>query len=269
MDRPPLQSPSPFFLLFDQLVSLELGGLVALAPLLSLGKSGHGVPVLVLPPFVTSDWSTAPMRAVLRQKGYATYGWNLGSNIGPHPHIVEGMDRRLRALYKRHQTGITVIGWSLGGVYARELARIHPHAVRQVITLGSPYHFRPGDRSSVSPLYDAIAPRLDTFLPQTEPESSRPPLPVPATSIYTRTDGMVPWHACVDAVGPTSENVEVRGSHSGLGFNVAALVAISDRLAQAEGIWAPFCPPPALRCLFPTPAARRPTGRSSAVASAT
>ena len=269
MDRSRFEPPSAFFLLFDQLAALELGAFVALAPVLSFGNSGKGLPVLVLPPFGASDWSTAPMRGVLRQKGYATYGWKLGSNIGPHPHIVEGIDRRLRELYQRHQTGITVIGWSLGGVYARELARINPQAVRQVITLGSPYHFRPGDRSSVSPLYDAIAPRLDAFLPQKEPESSRPPLPVPATSIYTRTDGMVPWHACVDAVGPTSENVEVRGSHSGLGFNVAALVAISDRLAQAEGIWAPFCPPPALRCLFPTPAARRPTGRSSAVASAT
>jgi pimeloyl-ACP methyl ester carboxylesterase len=266
MDGSPFDSPSPFLLLFEQLVTLEFGAFVAVAPVLSLGNTGKGLPVLVLPPFGTSDWSTAPMRAVLRQKGYATYGWTLGSNIGPHPHTVEGMDRRLCELYERHHTGITLIGWSLGGVYARELARSHPQAVRQVITLGSPYHFRPGDRSNASALYEAVAPRIDAFLPQTEPESARPPLPVPATSIYTRTDGMVAWHACVDRVGPMSENVEVRGSHSGLGFNVAALVAIADRLAQAEGIWEPFCPPPALRWLFPTPSAWRPNGPSSAVA---
>jgi pimeloyl-ACP methyl ester carboxylesterase len=173
------------------------------------------------------------------------------------------MDRRLRELHNRHETTVALIGWSLGGVYARELARIHPHAVRQVITLGSPYHFRPGDRSNASVLYDFMAPSQDTFLPQTESEDSRPPLPVPATSIYTRTDGMVRWHACIDTAGPTAENVEVWGSHTGLGFNVAAMVAISDRLGQEDGCWAPFRPPAALRCLFPTPAAWRPLGRSA------
>jgi pimeloyl-ACP methyl ester carboxylesterase len=246
-------SPPPFLLLFDQLVTLEFGAFLTAAPVLSLGHVGDGRPVLVLPPFGASDWSTAPLRAILHQKGYATYGWKLGGNIGPHTHIVEGMDRRLREIHRRHQATVTVIGWSLGGVYARELARIHPHAVRQVITLGSPYHFRPGDRSNASALYDAIAPKIDAFLPQFEPEDSRPPLPVPATSIYTRTDGMVHWQACIEAVGPTSENIEVRGSHSGLGFNIAGVVAISDRLAQADGTWTPFESPPALRWLFPDP----------------
>jgi pimeloyl-ACP methyl ester carboxylesterase len=253
MGRQSFRSPSPFFLFLDQLVTLEFGAFLAVAPVLSLGGEGNGRPVLVLPPFGASDWSTAPLRAVLRQKGYATHGWKLGGNIGPHPHLVAGMNRRLRELYARHQTPVSVIGWSLGGVYGRELARIHPEAVRQVITLGSPYRFRPGERTKASALYDTIAPRLDAFLPHFEPEDSRPPFPVPATSIYTRTDGVVNWHACIDTVGPTSENVEVRGSHSGLGFNIAAVVAIADRLAQADGSWAPFRPVPALRCLFPSP----------------
>jgi pimeloyl-ACP methyl ester carboxylesterase len=254
MGRQSFGCPPPFFLLLDQLVTLEFGAFLALAPVLSLGDEGKSRPVLVLPPFGASDWSTAPLRAILSQRGYATYGWKLGGNIGPRPHIVAGLDRRLREVQARHQTTVSVIGWSLGGVYARELARVHPQAVRQVITLGSPYHFRPGDRSQASALYDAIAPRLNAFLPHFEPEDSRPPFPVPATSIYTRTDGVVNWRACIDPVGPTSENVEVRGSHSGLGFNVAAVVAISDRLAQADGTWTPFRPAPAVRCLFPAPA---------------
>src|SRR5579859_7756179 len=137
MGRQSFRSPSPFFLLFDQLVTLEFGAFLAAAPALSLGGEGHGRPVLVLPPFGASDWSTAPLRAVLSQRGFATYGWKLGGNIGPHPHIVAGMDRRLRDVQARHQARVSVIGWSLGGVYARELARIHPQAVRQVITLGS------------------------------------------------------------------------------------------------------------------------------------
>jgi pimeloyl-ACP methyl ester carboxylesterase len=245
MGRQSFASPPPFFLLFDQLVALEFGAFLTAAPVLSLGHVG------------ASDWSTAPLRAILHQKGYATYGWKLGGNIGPHTHIVEGMDRRLREIHRRHQATVTVIGWSLGGVYARELARIHPHAVRQVITLGSPYHFRPGDRSNASALYDAIAPKIDAFLPQFEPENSRPPLPVPATSIYTRTDGMVRWQACIEAVGPTSENIEVRGSHSGLGFNPAALYAVADRLAQPDGTWTPFRAPIGMRHLYPKAATFR------------
>ena len=126
MGRQSFGSPSPLFLVFDQLVTLEFGAFLAAAPALSFGSEGDGRPVLVLPPFGASDWSTAPLRAVLRQRGYATYGWKLGGNIGPHPHIVAGMERRLGEVHRRHQTAVTVIGWSLGGVYARELARIHP-----------------------------------------------------------------------------------------------------------------------------------------------
>jgi pimeloyl-ACP methyl ester carboxylesterase len=228
MGRRSVWSQSPHFLLLDQLVGLEFGAFLTAAPLLSLGGEGLGRPVLVLPPFGASDWSTAPLRAVLRQKGYATYGWRLGGNMGPHPHIVAGIERRLLEVYDRHQTAVTVIGWSLGGIFARKLARSHRRAVRQVITLGSPYRFGRG--------------------------VARAPLPVPATSIYTRSDGIVNWRACIEAVGPSSENIEVRGSHSGLGFNVAAVVAIADRLAQDTGSWAPFRPPAALVCLFPTPA---------------
>jgi hypothetical protein len=103
-----------------------------------------------------------------------------------------------------------------------------------------------------------VAPRRDPFPGRALAEDRRPPLDVPATAIYTRTDGIVRWHACIEADGPRRESIEVRGTHSGLGFNLAAIVAITDRLAQPEDQWAPFRPPPPLRYLFPRPASWRP-----------
>jgi pimeloyl-ACP methyl ester carboxylesterase len=254
MASPTFRSPPPLLLALEQLAMLECGLFLAAAPALAVASEGDGHPVLVLPAFTTSDLASAPLRAVLRLKGYATYGWKLGWNIGPHDHVVRGMSRRLTVLRHEHDRRLTLIGWSLGGVYARELARRHPDAVRQVITLASPYRFRRGDRSHASILYDLLAPSVERFLPETEPEESRTPLTVPATSIYTRTDGVVGWRACIDSPGPGRENIEVRGTHSGLLFNLAAIAAITDRLAQPEGSWTPFRPPASMRHLFPSPA---------------
>ena len=257
--RSAIRSPSPLLGVLNQLSVLEYSTFLAVAPFLTADPDGDGHPVLVLPGFAATDGATAPLRSALRQKGYAAHGWRLGLNTGPHRHIIEGLDRRLADLHQRYgKATVSLVGWSLGGVYAREMARLRPEAVRQVITLASPYRLRPGDRSRASMLYDAIAPSMNRFLPDTEPEEARPPVPVPATSIYTRTDGVVRWHTCIDSAGPKRENIEVIGTHSGLGVNVAALVAITDRLAQPNGTWTPFRPPPGARHLFPSPASWRP-----------
>ena len=156
---------------------------------------------------------------------------------------------------------VSLVGWSLGGIYARELARLHPEAVRQVITLGSPFRLRDGDRSSATFLASRLARRFVPMSPDVGlPEDERAPLTVPATNIYTRTDGVVRWHVCVDSEGPARENIEVRGSHSGLGYNPAVLLAIADRLGQREGEWEPFRASWHLAHLFPDPNGT--TGRS-------
>jgi pimeloyl-ACP methyl ester carboxylesterase len=173
--------------------------------------------------------------------------------MGPNPAVVANLRFHLNELHERRGAKVSLIGWSLGGIYARELARDHPEAVRQVISLASPFRFRGRDRSYASALYDRVAPTAEAFSGRAMREEDRPPLPVPATAIYTRTDGIVRWHACVEAEGPLRENIEVRGTHGGLGYNPAALVAIADRLAQPEGHWAPFRPPPAMRPVFPRP----------------
>jgi pimeloyl-ACP methyl ester carboxylesterase len=235
-------------------VFAEAWSAVPSLPLLAWARQGDGHPVLVLPGFTASDNSTWYLRNVLRAKGYAAHGWRLGSNVGPHARIVGGVQRRLLELAGAHGRAVSIVGWSLGGVYARELARAYPAHVRSVISLGSPFRLRDDDRSTAQGLYRRLAPRDDPFPGRRDREHLRDPLPVPTTSIYTRTDGVVRWHACIDTVGPTSENVEVRGTHTGLGINSAALLAVADRLAQPEGSWRPFSPPRALASLYPAPA---------------
>jgi pimeloyl-ACP methyl ester carboxylesterase len=158
---------------------------------------------------------------------------------------------------------VSLVGWSLGGILARELARVEPGLVRQVITLGSPFRFKPGDRGWASALYELVAPPVDPFPGRHLDEDDRVPLAVPSTSIYTRVDGIVRWHACIDRSGPRRENIEVISTHNGLGFNVPGTLAIADRLSQAVDRWEPFRPPLAVRHLFPRPANWHPS-RSSA-----
>jgi len=254
----PLRAPSLRLRALESLALVEMWGAVPTMPLVALAGTGDGHPVLVLPGFTSSDNATWYLRNVLGAKRYAVSGWGLGSNVGPHPRIVRGMQRRLLDLAAEHGRAVSIVGWSLGGVYARELARAHPTVVRGVITLASPFRLRDADSSSAQRLYRRVGPRHDAFPGRRDREHERQPMPVPATSIYTRTDGVVRWHSCIDEVGPTSENIEVRGTHSGLGFNAAALLAIADRLAQPERTWQRFEPPRPFRHLYPTPASWEP-----------
>jgi len=236
----------------------EYAGWRVTTPLLQLLPKGDGHPVLVLPGFGTADRSTIRLRLLLRSLGYRSYGWRLGANIGPTPEVVDGLrDRVAHIRSTNNDQRVSIIGWSLGGIYARLLARENPTHVRQVITMGSPFRMTPGDRSAVSALWDSVSHlHQETFFePLLNPDRS--PLMVPATSIYTRTDGIVSWQYCLDKKGPLAENVEVCGSHSGLGFNTAVGFVVADRLAQAEGEWKRFRPPLAALAAYPRPARQR------------
>ncbi|MGI8937365.1 MAG: esterase/lipase family protein [Iamia sp.] len=230
----------------------------AVEPWLRRVRQGDGHPVLVLPGFTADDRSTGPLRSILRSQGYWVHGWRLGANLGPTPHIVDGLAARFAALHERHGgQPVSLIGWSLGGIFARELARLAPDQVRQVITLGSPFRITEGAKSAVSGLYDSLRP-LHTERVPLPPESDRPPLEVPATAIYTRTDGIVRWWQCLESEGPRRESIAVLGSHSGLGFNPAAIYAVSDRLAQPVNDWQPFTPPRWARGCYPKAVSWRP-----------
>ncbi len=206
-------------------VMLELGSLGPALPILLQAPHGDGHPVLVLPGMLAGDGSTFILRRYLKALDYQVHPWKLGRNWGPSTEIRQGIRIRLKELSDRYQRKISVVGWSLGGIYARELAREHPTLIRQVITLGSP--FGAGYRVEGEPSTE-LAARL------------RPPPPVPCTAIYSKSDGVVPWEACLEQEGPQTDNIEVQASHIGMGVNALVLWAIANRLAQKEGQWQPF-----------------------------
>jgi pimeloyl-ACP methyl ester carboxylesterase len=247
--------PSVLLRLLESRAVFEFGAYAAASPWLRhIGRGDHH-PVLVLPGFTGDDRSTRSLRATVAANGYRAHGWGLGTNFGPSDRVLEGMHERIEELHERHRRKVSLVGWSLGGVYARELAREHPDLVRQVITLGSPFRLRRTDRSSVSWLTDRLSSNFrDEVLRLALAEADKPSLPIPSTAVYSRTDGVVRWHSCIDTDSTQHENVEVYSSHSGLGWNPSALFVVLDRLAQREGDWKPFHAPLPLRGWYPRPA---------------
>jgi pimeloyl-ACP methyl ester carboxylesterase len=225
----------------------ELAWFGASRRLLARAPQGDGHPVLVLPGWLATDRSTSPMRSFLGGLGYDVLGFELGRNM-PTAELVEQLRDRLADLRIRDGRKTSIIGWSLGGIYARQIARETPGWVRLVVSLGSPFRRVEGEESTVAPVMRAMAPRAGAPGPLSP--ITETPLPVPSTSIFSRSDGIVPWKGCLDTVGGPHETLEVTGSHCGLGHHPAALWAIADRLAQPAGQWRPMAIPPALRPLL-------------------
>jgi pimeloyl-ACP methyl ester carboxylesterase len=232
----------------------ELAVFVGAAPLMFAAPRGDGHPVLVLPGFMADDRTTISLRRHLRRRGYVVRGWELGRNIGPTKAAIEGMRRAVDDLASSTGRRVSLVGWSLGGMYARELARLLPDAVRQVVSLGSPMRLASVSQTHTDRMYGRYRHLHDAKYRGPGHRDVGAPIDVPSSSIYTRTDGIVPWRSCLLDESARSENIEVRGSHCGLGHNVAAVLAIDDRLAQPEGAWRPFAAPAALRPMYPRPA---------------
>ena len=221
----------------------ELQAFTQAMPYLQTLPRGDGHRVLVMPGFTGDDRSTAALRWFLVGRGYRAMPWRLGRNLGPTDHIIDGMDELLTRFVDGGER-ISIVGWSLGGIFARQLTFAYADAVRSVITLGSPFQLHQGDRdlTNAAEAYEAASVLHSTRAARFVPYEDLPPMPVPTTNIYTRADGVVPWQSCVDVQGDRCENVEVPGSHSGLGHNPFALAVIADRLAQADGAWQPYRP---------------------------
>ena len=228
----------------------ELGASLALLPLLRRAPSGDGHPVIVLPGLLASDGSTTLLRSYLRGRGYSVHGWGLGRNMGLKAGLESRMKARVRALHREHGRKVSLVGWSLGGVFAREIAAALPDTVRSVITLGSPIRGNPKSTNAWRIYELASGQRLDD--PKLKKPRAAPP-PVPTTSIYSRTDGIVAWQCSVEPGAARSESIEVIGSHCGLGVNPAALYAVADRLAQPEERWRPFDRSGLRALVFPDP----------------
>ena len=217
----------------------ELAAFYALRPAMSLLPRGDGHGVLVLPGFMASDTSTAPMRRLLSDLGYEVVGWELGRNLQINNERIAAMSDCVVKLYRQTGRKISIVGWSLGGMLARELAKLHPDMVRQVISLGSPLTSERGV-SNATYLFEAINGKVPDIRRDAGLGKIETPPPVPSTSVYTKTDGVVAWRGSIQPEGKTRENVEVYASHCGLGVNPLVMVVVADRLAQPEGKWAPF-----------------------------
>ena len=203
---------------------------------------GDGHPVIVYPGLGAGALTTGQLRSHLRLCNFRVHDCELGVNTGPDgefdawlPNLVE----RVRALHARYERRVSLVGWSLGGIYARQLAKRVPDKVRSVISLGSPFTGSPKATNAWKVYEFASGRRVDDRDHHIAGPVSDPP-PVPTTSVFSRSDGICAWQTCLNEDGPLVENIEVYGSHCGLGHHPAAVYAVADRLAQPEGQWTKF-----------------------------
>lgn len=233
--------PSLFWLVTEPGRALTEWGLnISLQKIAPARANGDGHPVMVLPGFMTSHTSTKPLRDYIAQLGYEVFDWGLGRNLGK----VEYMELLLESLdeiYQLRQREISLVGWSLGGVFARQLAKERPDIIRQVITLGSPFAGLT-EPNNVEWIYTLIsggrkAGNTNHYLLENLPL----PAPLPTTAVFSREDGVVAWQTCMEqAPGPLHQNIQVRGSHLGLGVNPGVWAVIADRLQYDKHNWKPF-----------------------------
>lgn len=243
------QRPSKILMWLEGRAGMEWASTALVLPWLRRAvPRGDGHPVLVLPGLMATDSSTVPLRRFLVSKGYAVQGWEQGRNLGPREGVIDTMHETLAKMHRDTGRKVSVIGWSLGGVYARELARHAPDSVRQVITLGSPLYGKADTSSNAWGVYKFVSGQKEVtggFRGDCAP-------PVPTTSIYTRTDGVVGWGCSVERKGPQTDNIEINSaSHTGLGVNPLVWYALGDRLAQAEDVWTHFKPKGLNSLLYP------------------
>lgn len=233
-----LAPPSATLMLMEGRALSELSAFWLMRPWLSMTPRGDGHPVLVLPGLLADDDSTHSLRSFLNSHGYKAHGWKQGRNRGLRGNLEGDMLARIEELFDRYDgRKISLVGWSLGGLYARQLAKLVPDKVRSMISLGSPFAGSPKSTNAWR-VYEWVSGGKvdDQVLLAALAEAPS----VPTTSIFSRTDGICAWQTCLNAEGPNSENIEIDGSHCGLGHHPAAIYAIADRLAQPEGAWKKF-----------------------------
>ena len=253
MQEAAIKPPSNTLLMMELRAIPELFGFSMSWPTLAaVSPRGDGQPVLVLPGLITSDNSTRPLRGLLKTLGYPTYGWEMGRNYGPLPGVEEGLLSRVEEIYEEHGRAVSLVGWSLGGIYARQLAKMLPNKVRQVITLGSPFNGDPRATNAWRVYQMASGQSVDDSDHHMGGAIAKPPS-VPTTAIYSKTDGICAWESCIEERADHLENIEVTGSHCGLGHHPAAVYAVADRLALPEGEWAPFDRSGVKSFLYPKP----------------
>jgi len=233
-----VRPPNAFLMLMEARAPWEYAALVASAPWLSRLPAGDGHPVIVYPGLGASDFTTLPLRNFLHDRGYTPYPWKQGFNFGPKRGVLDACRAHFSQVAARHRERASLIGWSLGGIYARELAKEQPEHARCVITLGTPFAGHP--RATNAWRFYEFVSGQSVHDEQLIAQVKEPPT-CPTTSIYSKTDGVVAWQCSInDAAHPHTENIEVHASHIGMGMNPLALYAMADRLAQDPAQWKRF-----------------------------
>lgn len=229
-----IDPPGLMLRMLEGRAAMEAGGLMLALPVLRLqAPRGAGEPVMVVPGFMADDNSTVVLRGFLRSIGYRTHRWKQGTNRGRMLDLLAPTIQRLETIVADAERKAMLVGWSRGGIIAREVARDRPDLVDRVITIGSPVK----GGMNVSSIARWV--RQETGLHPEQVsnllrERQRVPIEVPVRAIYSRSDGIVAWKACIDDVSADVEHFEVRGSHTGMGANaeVFRLVAKLLQLTQ-------------------------------------
>jgi len=229
-NSPIIERPSLLLFITEGLRSvLERAGSVKFRKEFEPQVKGDGHPVLVVPGFLAGELSTQPLRDFIEKIGYTSYDWKLGRNYGRIEDIETLLDQ-VETLYEERQQKITLIGWSLGGVYSREIAKRKPRLIRQVITLASP--FKGLNKYNYAKWAYRLLNGKDINELDAELLASIPrPAPVTTTAIYSKKDGIVPWALCLEEEKKgLHQNIEVDSAHLGMGFDKEVLELIANLL---------------------------------------
>lgn len=228
-EKPVFERPSLLASMLSPMGILELAVLAKRRNELRGLPKGEGT-VLIIPGFLANDATTLPLRKFLTKQGYTTYGWDMGLNIAQIEVTLPVLRARIKELVAEANGPITIIGWSLGGVMARELARELPKQIKHVITLGAPLDGGPGDTGAAYMLE-----HIGFHIADVEAAMiahGKTPLEMPLTVIHSKMDGMIAWEASIDHYHKHAEHFEVSSTHIGLGLDIDVFKIIAKQLAK-------------------------------------
>ncbi len=227
-----IPKPNILNMVLESRALVEWASIYCIYPFIPKRIKGEGKPVLIIPPYLGDDYSTSFVRRYLSSLGFKTYKWDQGINM-IKAHYIPRLEEKLDDIYSAHGEKVSIVGWSGGGMFAKILANHHPKQVAQIVTIGSPVWGLMDMKSRVDGILQffrgkSLKEKNKKFLDELEhvPDA-------PVTCIYTKTDGVLPWKHCMEAESYRSDiqNIEVFGSHSGLGANASVLMATANALS--------------------------------------